>query len=258
MDTIGLGRPCKICIDPGHGGRDSGCSHFGVNEKDPNLQIGLHLRGLLQQQGHTVCMTRENDSYVGLTDRGRYSVAKGSDLFVSVHHDSADAARRGCSSFVRYVEYRNGFDLGSRITTSLDEEFHHGFAYGTKCQKHWVNLGVLRGGNNDGLVTAMVVECACLSSAKDFEFIRQAGYPEKAAFAIMRGIHRHLGLALVGEPTEPAPRYTLVGIDGVARPGPWMGTDGYGYCSLRVAADAANVNVTWDGAKNQWTFTPKA
>ena len=133
------------------------------------------------------------------------SVAKGSELFVSVHHDSADASRRGCSSFVRYESYRNGMDLGSRITVSLDESFGHGFAYGTKCQKHCVNLGVLRGGNNDGLVTATVVECACLSSAKDFEFIKQAGYPEKAACAILRGIHRHLGLAVPGEPEVDPP-----------------------------------------------------
>lgn len=62
-------------------------------------------------------------------------------------------------------------------------------------------------------------------------------------------------LGLFGEQTPSA--YTLVGLDGVARPGPWLGEDGSGYCSLRVAAQAANVNVTWDGSKNQWTFTSK-
>ena len=256
-DTINLGRPCKVCIDPGHGGRDSGCAHFGVQEKDLNLAICLRLKSLLEARGHTVFLTRTGDTYVELTDRGRYSVAKGSELFVSVHHDSADAARRGCSSFVRYPEYRNGMDLGTQLTTALDAEFQHGFAYGTKCQKHWINLGVLRGGNNDGLVTATVVECACLSSRQDFEFIRQAGYYDRAAEALLRGIHRHLGLPVDAEEPEPEAKYTLVGIDGVVRLGPWMGQDGHGYAAVALCAESAGVNVSWDGSKRQWTFSPK-
>ena len=63
----------------------------------------------------------------------------------------------------------------------------------------------------------------------------------------------------LGQPIpEPAPKYTLVGLDGVARPGPWMGEDQHGYIAIATAAQAADVNVTWDGAKNQWTFSPKA
>lgn len=62
----------------------------------------------------------------------------------------------------------------------------------------------------------------------------------------------------IGQPTHPAEEYTLVGLDGIARPGPWMGKDEHGYVSIAVAAQAAGVNVTWDGSKRQWTFTPKA
>lgn len=248
-DTIGLGRPAKVCIDPGHGGRDSGCVHFGTLEKDLNLAIAGHLRTLLTGAGHTAYITRTDDSYVGLTDRGRFSVAHGSELFVSVHHDSAGQGKRGCSSFVRYESYRNGMDLGTRLTVSLDEEFNHGFAYGTKCQKHWINLGVLRGGNNDGLVTATVVECACLSSAEDFEFIRQDGYAGRAARTILRGIHRHLGIAVPGEEPTPEPvdpnRVTIVGLDGVAREVGWL-DDGISYAPVRAMAEACGRGLTWD------------
>ncbi len=205
MDTIGLGRACRICLDPGHGGRDSGCYQNGIAEKVPNLAIGLRLHDLLIGAGHAVFLTRGGDDYMELTNRGCYSVGANADLFVSVHHDDASPSttRRGCSSFVRFEAYRNGMDLGSKITHALVETFDHGLAYGTWCQKHWVNLGVLRGCNNDGLVTATVVECACLSNAEDAALVRSAGYVERAALAIANGVHAHLGLPAVG--VDPGP-----------------------------------------------------
>jgi len=238
-DTIGLGRPCKLCIDPGHGGRDSGAYVNGIVEKDWNLKIALNLCERLEAVGHTVVMTREGDDYVGLEARGRFSVAQESDLFVSVHHDDArpNTQVHGCSSFVRYESYRNGMDLGSRITTSIDETFHRGFAYGTKCQKHWVNLGVLRGGNNDGLVTATVVECGCLSNVEDAALVRSPGYVDRAAFAILRGIHRHLGLTVPAEGPQPQPEPSkellVIGSDGQV-------VD----CEPRIANGVTRVDIT--------------
>ena len=58
--------------------------------------------------------------------------------------------------------------------------------------------------------------------------------------------------------SEPEPKYTLVGVDGTVYPGPWMGKDGHGYCAIATAAEAAGVNVTWNGSKNQWTFETAA
>jgi len=202
-DTIGLGRPCRICIDPGHGGRDTGAVANGVVEKTVNLSVALTLRDLLEANDHTVTMTRTVDEWMGLTDRGCFSVRHDSELFVSVHHDWVqNRDTRGCSAFVRYEQYRNGMDLGTKLAESLDEQFDHGFTYGVPCRKHWVNLGVLRGCNNDGLVTATVVELACLTNPTDASMTQWTDYPDQATKAIVRGIHRHLGLP---EPGQPAP-----------------------------------------------------
>ncbi len=211
MDTIGLGRPARICIDPGHGGRDPGAVANGVTEKHVNLSVALVLQDVLTFEGHDVRMTREADTWLDLTPRGRFSVANECELFVSIHHDwvgnagTPDPDRRGCSSFVRYESYRNGMDLGTRITEALVGEWEHGYTYGTKCQKHWVNLGVLRGGNNDGLVTATVVECGCLTSPLDAANAERDDYATRTARVLKGGIHRHLGLPDEGHEPETTP-----------------------------------------------------
>jgi murein DD-endopeptidase MepM/ murein hydrolase activator NlpD len=63
---------------------------------------------------------------------------------------------------------------------------------------------------------------------------------------------------MLGLFAPPSPEYTLVGLDGIARPGPWMGQDLHGYCAIAICADAANVNVTWDGSRKQWSFSPRS
>ena len=45
----------KICIDPGHGGTDSGAvgrQPFRLEEKDFNLNLALILEGELELRGH--------------------------------------------------------------------------------------------------------------------------------------------------------------------------------------------------------------
>jgi N-acetylmuramoyl-L-alanine amidase len=62
-----------ICIDPGHGGSDSGAVGFDgdakPNEADFVLTVGLKLKAALEAQGFDVIMTREDDTYPSLSDR---------------------------------------------------------------------------------------------------------------------------------------------------------------------------------------------
>ena len=98
-----------ICIDPGHGGNDSGAYNrsLDVAEEDVTLDVGLRLRDLLRSSGWNVVMTRETDrdvSYAGSTDSeelwARAKVANdcGADVFVSIHCNSAaNSAAEGTS-----------------------------------------------------------------------------------------------------------------------------------------------------------------
>ncbi|MBC9783897.1 N-acetylmuramoyl-L-alanine amidase [Heliobacterium chlorum] len=86
-------RPTKetplVLIDPGHGGSDPGA--LGPNqtrEKDVTLQVALILRAQLQKKGIAVLMTRTEDMFVSLADRGTINDRVRPNLFLSIHANS--------------------------------------------------------------------------------------------------------------------------------------------------------------------------
>lgn len=255
MDTINLGRPCRITIDAGHGGDDSGAEANGLVEKELNLPIGLRLAALLRAQGHTVFLTRQGDESVSLGERAHMSVANRSELFVSIHHDDqGSSGNGGCHGFAHRVTYRNGMDLATKMAEQVEAVTGVGFSYGEPASD-WFgnNLGVFANWNNADEVTCGLVECLTLSRAADAAKTHMDGYTEKTAQAFLRGIHQHLGLPA----PDAEPQFRLVGIDGKARTGAWLGDDGHGYCALAVTAEAAGCDIAWDG-KGTWTLKKKA
>lgn len=215
----------KVCIDPGHGGPDSGAVAQGITEKAVNLKVAQAVQKLLKAGGHEVAMTRTSDTAfaagvrpgkVGLTDRGRFSVKSGADLFVSIHHDcnAGNPSFRGCSGFY-HEGAPNAKDLAACITTRLHDSLGIPYAYGSPAQVHWTNLGVLRGGNNWQHVTACLVECAMLSATKDSALIKAATYAEVMGKLIVDGIMAHAEKeGLVAHAPAADPGVKVVGPDG--------------------------------------------
>lgn len=78
----------KVCIDPGHGGVQPGCSAGGYLEKNLNLPVALKLRDKLQKVGITVVMTRTTDVDIDLTTRANISNNAKADYFISIHHNA--------------------------------------------------------------------------------------------------------------------------------------------------------------------------
>ena len=213
----------RICIDPGHGGNDSGAVANGIREEDINLRLGLAVRAGLQAIGHTVLMTRTSDIDVGLTARGRFSVNQGADVFLSIHHDAGASSARGCSAFYWSRNTPNGRNLATQVSEHIAAEWDLPFAYygsppdqdkKMPARVHWKSLGVLRGGDNWKHVTAALVECCFLTSTKDVANIRRDDYVARTASAIVRGIQAHIAFewpndgSLQAVPDTPAgPRY---------------------------------------------------
>lgn len=88
----GSDRPLVV-IDAGHGGHDPGAinKETGAREKDVTLAVALAIRDALLQSGRVrVALTRSDDRFLVLQER--YGIARrlGTDLFISVHADSAD------------------------------------------------------------------------------------------------------------------------------------------------------------------------
>jgi N-acetylmuramoyl-L-alanine amidase len=83
-------RPFTVMIDPGHGGIDSGAESLsGIKEKDLTLAFGIELRDrLAQEKNIQVLMTRDDDTYLRLSERVRIARQHEADLFISIHADT--------------------------------------------------------------------------------------------------------------------------------------------------------------------------
>lgn len=79
----------KVCIDPGHGGHDSGVVGNGqyLVEKHMVLISAFETKRILEAHGVDVMMTRTTDVFVGLSERARKANAWGANYFVSQHYN---------------------------------------------------------------------------------------------------------------------------------------------------------------------------
>lgn len=84
-----------ICLDPGHGGSDSGTNAFGAKESDLTLKIAQYCKEELSKYDVNVVMTRTTDTRLSeeaaLDLKNRVEVAKkaGASYFISIHINSA-------------------------------------------------------------------------------------------------------------------------------------------------------------------------
>ena len=81
----------KICIDAGHGGKDSGTKgKKRTLEKDINLEYAIALKKeLTRNKKIKVYLTRDRDIYYTLTNRLKIARTYKPDLFISIHSDSS-------------------------------------------------------------------------------------------------------------------------------------------------------------------------
>ncbi len=87
-------KPFTVVVDAGHGGIDSGAESAGGSlEKNVTLMFAQQLRDELQKiSGIRVEMTRNDDTFLRLSERVRIARQYEADLFVSIH---ADTINRG-------------------------------------------------------------------------------------------------------------------------------------------------------------------
>ena len=86
------GRPLRVCLDPGHGGADSGAvGQNGLQEADVVLEVAKILKGLLTEDNCHVWLTREKDVTLKLSERTATAKIHKCDLFLSIHCNAADA-----------------------------------------------------------------------------------------------------------------------------------------------------------------------
>ncbi len=120
-----------VVIDPGHGGKFAGAQGY-VAEEDVVLQVALKLKALLERQGVTVLLTREDDRELDpnyradLRARGVLASPE-TNLFISIHANAASSGANGIETWVfgapiddsliaLAIEENGGGDVGEAIT----------------------------------------------------------------------------------------------------------------------------------------------
>lgn len=109
----------RICLDPGHGGHDSGAVGFNICEKDYALKISNYLAELLIKKGFQVVCTRTDDRFIPLNDRVKFAYLNKCDLFISIHHNSAANSNANGYETWMHMDYRSSTRLAETLHKAI-------------------------------------------------------------------------------------------------------------------------------------------
>jgi N-acetylmuramoyl-L-alanine amidase len=122
---LARGRKLKrVVLDPGHGGRFPGACAHGLEEKEITLSVARKVKGLLEDQGIEVLMTRTRDMELSedlstdLDLRCDFANSKRADIFVSIH---ANAGPPSATGFEVYIP-RPEFELDRRTAKAVRQD----------------------------------------------------------------------------------------------------------------------------------------
>lgn len=197
-----------ICLDPGHGGKDSGGQAGKFLEKRFTLLLARELEKQLSAAGFKVVLTRTRDKYVELDDRPALANQKRADLFISLHFNvdpqgEASGVEVYCLTPAK-AESSNGQGKPTN-TESLpgNRRDPQNVLLGYQLQKSLVNnlaaedrglhrarFAVLR----TATMPAVLIEGGFLSNASERAKIGDPKYRARMAKAIVQGIlaYKHI------------------------------------------------------------------
>lgn len=176
-----------VVIDPGHGGADPG--KVGVNqalEKDINLAIANKVSMLLEKQGVTVVMTRENEEGLAnskvedMKERVHIINKTKPDLAVSIHQNSY----RGEGVHGAQVFYYSHSKEGEKAANTMQKALLAVDPENTRPAKANDTYYMLK--KTDAPV--IIVECGFLSNRAEADKLIDIEYQDLLAEAICEGI----------------------------------------------------------------------
>ncbi len=217
-----------IVLDAGHGGKDDGAHGVsGVLEKKLNLDIAKKVGALLTKRyKYKILLTRKDDTFIELEERGNIANKMNADLFVSIHANAAprksakgietyylgtgsskqalETAARENGDLVHSVSDNDVQNiLASLISTS---KINHSSRFAATVQKRlFKNLTKkYRGVNNLGVkegpfvvlhhtnMPSILVEVGFVTNKSEERKLKNKKYQDRLASAIAQGIHDYI------------------------------------------------------------------
>jgi len=219
-----------VAIDAGHGGEDPGArGHGGTHEKDVTLAIAKRLKARIDQEaGMRAVLVRDGDYFIPLAQRVSKARRVQADLFVSIHADAwvkpdargssvfALSERGATSAAARMLAQKEnqsdmigGVNLAVKdpvlaktlldlsLTATINDSLKLGKAVlgelGDVNSLHkqsveQAGFAVLKAPD----IPSILVETAFISNPDEEKRLKDAGYQDKMANAILVGIKRYL------------------------------------------------------------------
>ena len=209
-----------ICLDPGHGGNDSGA--IGVNnvyEKNLTLKIAQYCKQELEKYNCHVVMTRTGDTNPSLEDRANFAKSQGAQYLISIHLNSA-AGGGAVDTEVYYPNTnwrtdisQNGKNVAQAIQNQLvslgirdrgikfrtidTNEYPDPFRYDDGSVADY--YGIIRNAKYNGL-TGMIIEHCFINNVSDYNnYLNSDAKLQKLGVADANGIVSALGLTKASE-----------------------------------------------------------
>lgn len=206
-----------ICLDPGHGGSDSGATAFGAKESDLTLKIAQYCKEELAKYDVNVVMTRTTDTRLSeeaaMDLKNRVEVAKkaGASYFISIHINSAaNSAAKGAEVYYPNISGNknlssNGQNLAKAIQKQLTalglydrgikiRNYTDGTTSSNPNSSDQDYYGVIRYAKQAN-ITGLIVEHCFISNKEEFDkYLGSNAKLQQLGIADAKGIVSALGL----------------------------------------------------------------
>jgi N-acetylmuramoyl-L-alanine amidase len=207
----------NIVIDPGHGGTTATGNSSANNAKGPKgtleknitLSIAVKTAEILNQAGHSVVLTRNNDTNLGLSDRAKVAAKNNAEVFVSIHFNGDNnASVQGTECWVHPAATQDSRLLASSLLQRLVQVAGY-TNRGVKAGK----LGVLSPAVHAISTATCLIEISFITNAADETRLLTSAYQSQLANGISRAITDFINKATSITPLNPIPSNVLA-IDG--------------------------------------------
>ena len=206
-----------ICLDPGHGGSDSGATAFGAKESNLTLKIAQYCKEELAKYDVNVVMTRTTDTRLSeeaaMDLKNRVEVAKkaGASYFISIHINSAqNSAAHGAEVYYPNTSGNknlstNGQNLANAIQKQLTalglydrgikiRNYTDGTTSSNPNSSDQDYYGVIRYAKQAN-ITGLIVEHCFISNKEEFDkYLGSDAKLQQLGIADAKGIVSALGL----------------------------------------------------------------